>query len=302
MAQGAVMTAVNEQTAVLDPTVAAAPNAPNAVKPRASLPRRVLVVTLIMILIVSGVALLFQLFEGPFANAWYSSRQRALVADFNGQHSHVGAGRAIALMQIPKLRINLAIAEGDSPQQLRGGPAHRMSTPQPGTMGNAVIVGHQRDWGGPFARLSKVAIGEDIAIETLVQGEPQTAVYRVTSVTTDNGKSLAPFASTNDYRLTLVAGAGDRYSNRRVIVTAISGDTGHVTGINPKTVANTSAGSLTTNSSIALALACFGGAILAYVLLRRRYHRAVWVVVVPLGLMGVISLLFDIDLLLPPLR
>ena len=46
-----------------------------------------------------------------------------------------------------------------------------------------------------------------------------------------------------------------------------------------------------------------GGALLAWFALRRRYRPAAWLAVVaPLAVMGAIALLFDIDLLLPPLR
>src|SRR5262249_52272001 len=146
--QGHAMTATETQQ--LEPTEAPAP-APSAPRPQTSeeLRRRVIAISFIALLVGALTWAAFNIFEGPFADAWYRSRQRALSADFHASHSHVGIGRAIGIVQVPKLGTDVVFAEGDSPQQLRGGPGHRVGTAQPGDLGNAVISGHRDDWGGP---------------------------------------------------------------------------------------------------------------------------------------------------------
>jgi LPXTG-site transpeptidase (sortase) family protein len=272
-------------------------------RPRASLRRRVITITAIVVGVGVACAALLVIFEGPFADLWYRTRQRALVSDFDAPHSHVGKGRAIAIIQVPRLGINVAVAEGDSPQQLRGGPGHRTNTPLPGVLGNSVIVGDAHDWGGPFARLHSLRPGDLIAVQSYIQDEPQTAVYKVASMANVDAHTTAPFATSNDYRLTLITGAGDRFSDRRLVVTAISSLPGRLGAVPQGTVASTSSGSGWLNNDVALALIGLGGACLAFAFMRRRYHLfACLVVVVPLAAVGLLGLLFDLDLLLPPLR
>ena len=55
--------------------------------------------------------------------------------------------------------MNLVVAEGDSPQQLRSGPGHRIGTPLPGKVGNSVIFGHRTGWGGPLSDLGTLEDG-----------------------------------------------------------------------------------------------------------------------------------------------
>ncbi len=289
-------TLLNEETVAIEPRAKVA-------RPRAPLRRRVMVVSSIVVVCVLGAWLLFAAFEGPFANAWYSSRQRALAADFNAAHAHTGAGHAIATMQIPRLGVNVVVAEGDTPQQLRGGPGHRTETPLPGALGNSVIVGHDHDWGAPLSRLHDLHKGDLIAIQSYVGDGAETGVYKVASTTTVDANTVAPFATSNDFRVTLITGDGDRFSDRRFVVTAISGDAGRVRGVRPDTIAQTPAGSLWTNNGVLVAVVGLLGALIAYVVLRRRYRlSACLVVVVPLATLGLLGLLFDLDLLLPPLR
>jgi len=275
-----------------------------APRPRAPIRKRVIAITVIAITTVFVFAAVFEIFEGPFANVWYRTRQRALVADFNATHQHAGAGHAIAILQVPRLGINVAIAEGDGPQQLRGGPGHRTGTPLPGVVGNSVVVGHAHDWGGPFARLHELGKGDLIAVQTYgLDSSLKTAVYTVQSTAAAGAADISPFVTSDDFRLTLVSGEGGRFSDKRLIVTAVSGTAGHVRDAQPATVASTSAGSTTKNSATLFAVVGLGGALLAFVLLRKRYHLAACcAVVAPLAIIGVLGVLFDVDLLLAPLR
>jgi sortase A len=294
---------VADQIVRSEPTeVAAGPSASPV--PRASLGKRVFVISaglLVIVLLGWGI---YALFEGPGTTEWYKSRQRALAADFAAPHAHTGAGHAIALLQIPRINVNVVVAEGDSPQQLRSGPGHREGTAALGTLGNSVVLGHRDGWGGPFERLPQLHAGDLIAVQTPTpDGLSQTAVYRVLSTTRVAGNDTAPFVRSNDYRLTLVTGEGGRFSKDRVVVTAVSGKTKDVQAPAANTRATTSAGRITTNPSTVLALIAILGALGAWLFLRRRYHRAVAILVVaPLATLALIGALLSLDLFSAPLR
>jgi LPXTG-site transpeptidase (sortase) family protein len=267
--------------------------------------RRVFTISLIVLLVGAIGWAAFNIFEGPFASAWYRNRQSARTADFNGSHSHVGLGRAIAIVQVPKLGTNTVVAEGDSPQQLRGGPGHRLHTPLPGDRGNAVISGHSNDWGAPFARFATLKKGDPVAVQVIASdGTLRTGYFEVETVKRTDENDVAPFASSKDFRVTFITGAGGRFSDDRVVVTAVSPvSLDKRPRIDAAVVTSTSAGSTTRNSSVLFAVIGLGGALLAYAVLRRRYHLgAVMAVVLPLAAIGVLGVLFDLDLLLPPFR
>jgi LPXTG-site transpeptidase (sortase) family protein len=290
-----VVTTTDEAT-----TVAARPSSTTRVPIR----RRVAVISTGLLVLVVAVWALFSIFEGPLATKWYESRQRALAADFLAPHPHKGLGHAIAILQVPRLGMNLVVAEGDSAQQLRSGPGHRVGTAAPGTLGNSVVLGHHDAWGGPFGKLDQLHAGDLIAVQTPTpDGESQTAVYRVQSLTHVSADDTAPFARSNDYRLTLMTGRGDRYSSDRLVVTAVSGDTGRVRAPADDVKATTSSGSVLTNSTTLLALLAIAVALGAWLFLRRRYHRAVALAVIaPLVAVAILGAWLSIDLLFPPLR
>ena len=165
----------------------------------------------------------------------------------------------IAIIQVPRLGINVAVAEGDVPQQLRNGPGHRTATAAPGTVGNSVIVGHADDWGGPFGRLDELKKGDLIAVQVWGIDEQiklpveQTAVYEVQETQRNvRGDDVSPFATSDDYRLTLMTGDGDRLSDERFVVTAVSGKPGRVRAPPRVQSSETTAGSMLLNSSVVL--------------------------------------------------
>jgi sortase A len=269
--------------------------------PRAAKQRVVKIATIALLVgLVAWVAL--ELFEGPPARAWYTIRQHQLASEFASSRPHTGPGAAIALLQVPSLGINLVVAEGDAPQQLRSGPGHRVGTPLPGAIGNSVIVGHRTGWGGPFSALAQLKRGDPIAVRTESSGGP-IGVFKVQSVKRVGSRDLSPFAGSTDRRLTIVTGAGGRYSDRRLVVTAVSGNAGKVTPPKGSVRATTSAGSPLWNADAALALFGLASAGLLGVMLRRRYRTStVAIVVVPLLVLGLLGLLLNVDAALPALR
>jgi sortase A len=259
--------------------------------------RRGIAIALVVLTLVVAVVALFQ---GPVQDIWYRNRQHHLAADMNTARAGVAPGRAIAVLQIPRLGLNVVVVEGDDAERLRSGPGHRVGTAAPGSMGNSVIAGHSRAWGGPFAALEKVRKGDLIAIQTRAK---KTIVYRVMSETRVGGAGARLIPETKDHRLTLVTGRGSSLSDDRFVVTAVSGTpSGAVPKLRPMSVVAPH-GSVIFNTTLLLALAAFALALSAALYLRRRSGPlAVGAVVVPFMALGALCLLLDLDLLLPALR
>ena len=295
-------------TAVDSRSVAPQRAAPNEIRPsprpaaRRAATQRVVRIAAVALLVGMVILTIFELFEGPVAHAWYSTRQHQLATQFAAPRPHTGRGAAIAFLQVPSLGMNLVVAEGDTPQQLRSGPGHRIGTPLPGAIGNSVVVGHRSGWGGSLSDIGKLKQGDHIVVQTGSTGGP-VGVFDVVSVTRVSADDRSPFANSTDRRLTIVTGTGGRYSNRRLVVTAVSGIVGKVSAVATSTRATTPAGSLFWNGNMLLALSAFAAAVAIGVALRRRYRTStVAVVVLPLLMLGLLGCLLNIDAALPPLR
>jgi LPXTG-site transpeptidase (sortase) family protein len=263
--------------------------------------RRVVRVSVVALLILVGAFALFDIFEGPVARSWYQSRQRQLASNLNAAHRHIRRGDAIGILQIPRLGVNVVVAQGDDPQQLRSGPGHRIGTPMPGGKGNVVIVGHRSGWGGPFSAFGRLRKGDLLA---LTKGSLQTpTVYTVTSVSRVAGSDPSPFGASTDHRLTLVTGDGGRLSTKRLVVSAVSAQAKSRPASVGLPRASTPAGSLVLNSSLLLALVGGLGVLIAFVSLRRRTRLVALVVVLaPFAALALLGLLLEVDLLFPALR
>jgi LPXTG-site transpeptidase (sortase) family protein len=271
-----------------------------------AVPRRVATIAAAGLVAVFAAYALFQLFEGPIADAWYSNRQHQLAPQAATLQAQPHPGAPAAIMQIPRLGLDVVVAEGDSPQQLRNGPGHRVGTPMPGQIGNSVVSVHRTGWGGPMHDISQLKPGDHIVMQ--VGGPPPDyipviGVFEITSIKPASAGDVTVFSRTTDRRVTLLTGTGGQFSDRRLVVTAISGPPGKVLAPPDGMAATTGAGSLIWNSAVLVTIVCLGGAALIFFALRRRYHAAtIAVVVAPLIALGLLGLLLDIDAALPPLR
>ena len=279
----------------------------DAVAPKQSIDRRAVFGRVVTIALIALLALLasyagFRIFEGPIADAWYSTRQHQLASQLAASRVHAGRGNAVAVMQIPRVGMNLVIAEGDSPQQLRSGPGHRIGTPMPGAIGNSVITGHASGWGGPFAALKDLKSG-DLVVVQAPGPVPVYGFFKVSSTREVSAHDVAPFANSTDRRVTFVSGAGSGFSDRRLVVTAVSGPVGELLAPQPDLRASTSAGSLAWNAEVALAFCGFAIAFGLIFALRKRYSTmTLALMVTPVVALGLLGLLLDLDAALPPLR
>lgn len=129
-------------------------------------------------------------------------------------------GSAIAVLDIPALKLHQVVVEGTSAADLMKGPGLMPGTVLPGTPGNAVIVGRRVTFGAPFGSLDTLRHGQKIKV---VDGAG-TFTYVVSHVETVPSGHRDVVGPTATNRLTLItADAGFLTSGRLVVVAQLKG-------------------------------------------------------------------------------
>ena len=89
----------------------------------------------------------------------------------------VAEGEAIGQIQIPRIGLDAIVVEGVGDDDLKSGPGHYPSTPEPGQKGNAAIAGHRTTYGAPFGSIDELQPADEITVTT-VQGKFTYAVMK----------------------------------------------------------------------------------------------------------------------------
>jgi sortase A len=97
-------------------------------------------------------------------------------ADFDGVAYPVG--QPVAHLEIPELGLEQVVVSGTTSGALFQGPGHRRDTVLPGQVGASVVMGRSAAFGGPFASLDTLDLGDRIEVTT-GQGEYE---FRVSGV------------------------------------------------------------------------------------------------------------------------
>jgi sortase A len=85
-------------------------------------------------------------------------------------------GDPITMISIPAADLKpTVVVEGTGASALRAGAGHYPNTPLPGEEGNVAVAGHRTTYGKPFANLDRLAVGDQIVLETPIGRH----VYRV---------------------------------------------------------------------------------------------------------------------------
>lgn len=88
-------------------------------------------------------------------------------------------GDAIAILQIPRIGLDMVVAEGTGTEQLKMGPGHYTNTAYPWQdHGRVAIAGHRTTYLHPFFHLDQMQVGDPIILQT----EYGTFRYAVTRV------------------------------------------------------------------------------------------------------------------------
>ena len=132
----------------------------------------------------------------------------ALRAQLASETAPVGGlikpGAPLALLDAPDIGLHdEVVVEGTSSATLQKGPGHLANTVLPGQAGVSAIFGKSVTFGGPFASIPKLQMGNPITVTT-VQG---VAHYVVTDVRRGGDPLPAPLSPAQG-RLTLVAVVG----------------------------------------------------------------------------------------------
>ncbi len=109
-------------------------------------------------------------------------------------------GEALGRLELPRLRLDLAVFEGVSEATLRKGPGHLPGTAWPGRSdptGNCVIAGHRDSF---FRRLADARKGDLVRFH----GPSGSSTYRLREQRIVRPEDLSAIAPTHDARITLI--------------------------------------------------------------------------------------------------
>jgi sortase A len=76
----------------------------------------------------------------------------------------IPVGKGIALIQIPKIKVEKVVVQGVNRTDLKKGPGHVPSTVMPGQAGTFAVSGHRTTYGAPFFRLNELGKGDIITV------------------------------------------------------------------------------------------------------------------------------------------
>ncbi len=125
-------------------------------------------------------------------------------------------GAAIGVLDIPALQLDQIVVQGTSAADLMKGPGLMPGSALPGSPGNSVIAGRRVTFGGPFAAIGQLRIGD--LIHT-VDGAG-TFNYRVSKVEVVTAGQRDVVTPTATNRLTLVTSNSSFVPDGRLVVLA----------------------------------------------------------------------------------
>src|SRR5688500_9267223 len=101
-----------------------------------------------------------------------------------------GRGDAVARLRIPRLGLNEVVVNGTDAATLKRGPGRYLKSAMPGEGELVYIAGHRTTYGAPFARIDRLARGDQVFVEVPYG----TFEYRVT------GHRIVPATRTSELR------------------------------------------------------------------------------------------------------
>jgi sortase A len=131
----------------------------------------------------------------------------------------VATGQGIGSITIEKIALSTFVVAGTGPDQLAIAVGHLSSTPAPGQIGNAVLVGLRASQLAPFKELDQMRIGDVIEIDTSPGG---TYFYRVTTATVEEPTATNVITDADEgvATLTLITCAPQGEVKQRLVVRA----------------------------------------------------------------------------------
>jgi sortase A len=210
-------------------------------------------------------------------------------------------GQPIAQLIIPSIGVEEVVVQDTTPELLKGGPGHFLSTPLPGHPGNVVIAARKITYGGVFRHLGDLSPGDHIALVT-PEGAFDYAVTAEPRIVHSGQPDV--FASTTTPQLTLVTSDAAWATRGRLVVTAALQGT-PLDQVAPPTIALTDAqlGLSGDTGAVVVVIPCLVALVAAVFgvrWLRRSWSRGLVALVAAPVLLVILFLLFtNLDRLLP---
>jgi len=226
----------------------------------------------------------------------------APVSQLTATGGFVPLGTPVVLLSFPSLGKQFVVVEGTTANVLMGAPGHRRDTVLPGQSGQSVIVGRRSMYGGPFASLLDLHVGDKI-VTTTGQGRSVYTVFKIRTA----GDKLVIQPSANILTLETAAGSpyqpsGVYYVDAKLDTAANPGNNSYITYPNLLPAERSMQGQSSNWVAVLLLSQALLLAVVGVVWLYFRQGRLVaWVVGLPLLLALGVALSNQIAGLLPNL-
>lgn len=123
------------------------------------------------------------------------------INNINEDKKTIGNKRAIALLNIPKLNLEVGIVEGVKIKDIKYSVGHFPNTPMAGDKGNFCIAAHRvSNFGQAFRNLDKLVLGDEIKILY----KDKQYIYEVTDSFEVTPQETSVLDNTEDSTITLV--------------------------------------------------------------------------------------------------
>jgi sortase A len=123
-------------------------------------------------------------------------------------------------IQIPALKVDAPIVQGDGWEQLKKGVGQHVGSPNPGSKGNLVLSAHNDVFGEIFRELDRLKSGDKVTIYT----SQHSYTYVVQQNQVVEPTQVEVMAPTREAVLTLISCYPYLVDNKRIIITALLQD------------------------------------------------------------------------------
>lgn len=124
-------------------------------------------------------------------------------------------------IQIPAIKVDHPVVQGDGPDQLKKGIGQHLGTPNPGQKGNLVFSAHNDVFGQIFRDLDQLKPGDTVLVFT----NQRTYSYQVRQTRIVAPTQVEVMAPSNDAIITLISCYPFMVDNKRIVVTAVLQET-----------------------------------------------------------------------------